>query len=215
KKRRAYAAMVSAMDDAVGKVVQAIGNAGVAENTLIFFLSDNGGPAGNASTNRPLRGTKRTLYEGGIRVPFVINWPGRAPQGRTLTDPVISLDIFPTALAAAGAPLPKGVKLDGVNLLPYVEGRSTTPPHGALFWRTFGGANFAVREGRYKLVRNAKNAPELYDLDSDIGEAHDLSSKDPKTVARLDAALKKWNSELMKPLWPDHIFDAPSGKTSH
>src|SRR5258706_8217735 len=99
--------MVSAMDDSVGKVLAAIRDAKVVENTLMFFLNDNGGPAGNASSNRPHRGTKRTLYDGGIRVPFVINWPGRLTQGKIVADPVISLDIFPTALAAAGVAMPK------------------------------------------------------------------------------------------------------------
>ena len=207
KNRRTYAAMVSAMDDAVGKVLAAIREAGAAENTLIFFLNDNGGPAGNASSNRPHRGTKRMLYEGGIRVPFVIHWQGHLPSGKVVADPVISLDIFPTALAAAGIPVPKDRKIDGVNLLPYLEGRASSPPHRDLYWRTFGGVNFAMREGRYKLVRNGKSAPELYDLDADIGETNDLAAKEPQTVARLDASLKRWNGELVKPLWPDHIFD--------
>jgi len=205
-KRRAYAAMVHAMDDAIGKVLGAIRESGLTEKTLVFFLSDNGGPRENASSNRPLRGTKRTLLEGGIRVPFVMSWPGRAPQGKTVADPVIALDIFPTALAAAGIPLPRDRQIDGVNLLPAVAGRTALPKR-TLHWRAFGGAFFAVREGRWKLFLQEGKPPALYDLDADPGEAHDLAAREPKVVARLDEARKSWNAGMVKPLWPDHIYD--------
>jgi arylsulfatase A-like enzyme len=206
EKRRTYAAMVSAMDDAVGMTLAALREAGVEDRTLIFFLNDNGGPTGNASSNRPLRGTKRTLYEGGVRVPFVVRWPGRVPEGGVYDQPVSSLDVLPTSLAAAGLPLPAGIRLDGVNLLPYLEGEAAGPPHSHLFWRTFGGVHFAVRADRYKLVRNPGSPAELYDLETDIGETRDLAREKPEVVQRLEAALEEWNREMVEPLWKDHIF---------
>ncbi len=206
KDRRVYAAMVSAMDDAIGQVLGALRQAQLEEETLIFFLSDNGGPTGNASDNRPLRGTKRTLYDGGIRVPFVIRWPGRLPKGKTIRDPIISLDIFPTALAAAGVAAPGGNKLDGVNLLPLLEGRSAPAQRRQLFWRTFGGVHFAAREGALKLVRNADAPPELYDVERDAGETKNLAASRPDELRRLQAAMDAWNQDLATPLWPDHIF---------
>jgi arylsulfatase A-like enzyme len=119
--RRTYAAMVSAMDDAIGRVSEALRTQGLEEKTLIFFLSDNGGhPIANAARNDPLRGEKGTVYEGGIRVPFVVKWSGRLPAGKTYAQPVVSLDIMSTALAAAGAKPPKGAPVDGVDLVPHL-----------------------------------------------------------------------------------------------
>jgi len=214
KNRRTYAAMVSAMDDSVGRVLTALRESGNEENTLVFFMSDNGGPTGNASGNHPLRGTKRTLYEGGVRVPFVVRWPGRLPQGTVYSHPVSSLDVFPTAMAATGAAAPKGRKLDGVNLLPYLGGASQSSPHSHLFWRTFGGVQSAVRSGPYKLLRDGNAPPALFNLDEDIGEADNLAARKPDIMKSLGAALDQWNGELAKPLWDDHIFHrrpAPSG----
>jgi arylsulfatase A-like enzyme len=210
KDRRVYAAMVSAMDDAVGQVLAALRQAQLEEETLVFFLSDNGGPSGNASDNRPLRGTKRTLYDGGIRVPFVIRWPGRLPQGKTMRHPVISLDVFPTALAAAEVQAPKDRQWDGVNLLPVLDARGGQPPERNLFWRTFGGVHFAARNGPLKLVRNADAQAELYDVERDPGESRNLAGSRPADVARLEEALNAWNRELVTPLWPDHIFHRPA-----
>src|SRR5881398_804512 len=124
KQRRTYAAMLSAMDDAIGKVMEKLREQGLEEDTLIFFFSDNGGPTMvgttiNGSINFPLRGSKRQLLEGGVRVPFVVQWTGKLPGGKTYDHPVIALDIFPTALAAAGGDPKKDRKIDGVNLLPF------------------------------------------------------------------------------------------------
>src|SRR5206468_3668029 len=125
--RRTYAAMVSAMDDAVGRVSDALRTEGLDGDTLIFFLSDNGGhPRANAARNDPLRGEKATVYEGGIRVPFVVKWTGRLPAGTTYAHPVVSLDIMATALAAAGTKPPQGTPLDGIDLVPHLRGEAAT-----------------------------------------------------------------------------------------
>ncbi len=204
-KRRAYAAMVATVDDAVGKVVTAVRESRLADDTMIVFISDNGGPRENMSSNRPLRGTKRTLWEGGIRVPFVMNWPGRIPAGKTLDEPVTALDLFPTVLAAAGIPVATDRKIDGIDILPYARGKAA--PKRSLHWRAFGGAFFAVREGRWKLLVADGKPPALYDLKADVSESVNLAAREPKIVARLESLRKSWNGEMVKPLWPDHQFD--------
>lgn len=204
RKRRIYAAMVKAMDEAIGKVLKTLRRLGLEEDTLIFFLSDNGGPIGprgNGSRNDPLRGGKGGLYEGGIRVPFVVQWKGNLPAGKVYREPVICLDIFATALSAAGVSLPTDRKIDGVNLLPYLRGEKTGPPHERLFWRTGGpGWHLVVREGRYKLLRLRRGKwVELYDLEEDIGERHNLAQSRPDIVERLTKAVSAWDAELMPP----------------
>ncbi len=148
--------MTLALDEAIGKVLDKLRAEKLEENTLIFFFSDNGGPTMpgttiNGSRNTPLRGSKRTTLEGGIRVPFVASWKGQLPAGKTYDQPVIQLDILPTALAAAGVEVKSEWKLDGVNLLPYLEGKNTAAPHDILYWRF--GQQMAIRKGDWKLVR--------------------------------------------------------------
>ena len=140
QQRKTYAAMLSAMDDAVGDVLKKLRESQLEENTLIFFISDNGGPTMrgttiNGSINSPLRGSKRTTLEGGIRVPFAIQWKGHIAPGTVYNRPVIQLDIQPTALAAAGVDIRPEWKFDGVNLLPFIAGQTTGVPHEALYWR--------------------------------------------------------------------------------
>lgn len=207
-KRRTYAAMVTAMDHAIGRTLNALDELQLQNDTLIFFLSDNGGPTGNMSSNAPLRGTKRTLYEGGVRVPFLICWPGKLGRPRVDSRPIIALDIFATSLAAAGIAPPDTV-LDSVNLLPFLNGRQKGNPHPRLYWRTFGGVEAAIREGQWKWIRPVNAAPQLYDLASDPAEQHDLISRHPDRAARLESAWKEWNRQMRPPLWPDHIFDRP------
>jgi arylsulfatase A-like enzyme len=202
-KRRSYAAMLSAMDDGIGQVLAALRAQKLERETLVFFLSDNGGPpTANGSSNDPLRGAKGQVFEGGIRVPFVVRWPGTLPEGSVYDEPVISLDIFPTVAAAANAVLPAGAhKLDGVNILPALLGDTPAPPHDRLLWRTGGGAAYAVREGRYKLVRQGTTHPQLFDLAADPVEAKDVAGAKPDVVRRLEAEFKAWNAELIAPLW--------------
>ena len=174
---------------------------------MVWFFSDNGGPPYNVAPthNDPLRGNKGTIYEGGIRVPFVVQWRAGLPEGAVYEQPVISLDVLPTAAALAGAKLPDSMKLDGVNIAPHLKGEVKTPPHERLFWRTGGGASWAMREGHYKLVKAGKDAaPQLFDLNNDIGEAKDLVSERPDVVMRLQEAHDTWNAELIPP-----IFESP------
>jgi arylsulfatase A-like enzyme len=202
EKRRTFAAMMSAMDDAVGRVLQKLKNLGQEENTLIFFFSDNGGPTkGTTSKNGPLRGVKATTLEGGVRVPFLVQWKGKLAAGKTYEHPVIQLDILPTCLAAADAKISPEWKLDGVNLLPYLTGENKRSPHDALYWRF--GQQWAIRKSDWKLVAsNIDGATSrLFNLANDIGEEHDLAAKEPEKVNDLTANWKAWNAEQKDPLW--------------
>ena len=200
EKRRTYAAMTSALDDAVGAVLGKLKEAKVDDNTLIFYISDNGGPPVNASNNGALRGHKAQTLEGGIRVPFFVQWKAKLPAGVVYEQPVIQLDFVPTALAAAGAPAVTDTKLDGVNLLPQLTGENKAAPHEALYWRF--GPQTAIRMGNWKLVKhNQSQSRELYDLSKDIGETTDLAKQHPDRFAELEAAWKKWDGELVEPTW--------------
>jgi len=214
--RQKYAAMMSAMDDSIGRVRKKLSDAGLAQNTLVIFISDNGGPTMpgvtvNGSINAPLRGSKRTTLEGGVRVPFVVAWPGVISPGK-YDQPVIQLDLHATALAAAKVEVAAAWKLDGVDLVPHFTGKRSDSPHEALFWR-FGGQT-AIRMGDYKLVRYDSNADtltgqggqpvtaaKLYRLSDDIGEQNDLAAKMPEKVAELEKRWAAWNAELVDPLW--------------
>jgi arylsulfatase A-like enzyme len=204
EKRKTFAAMMSAMDDAVGRVLAKVREMNQEENTLIFFFSDNGGPTPvTTSKNDPLRGFKATTLEGGVRVPFCFQWKGTVPAGKTYDNPIIQLDILPTALAAAGAQPEAGWKLDGVNLLPYLTGKNDGPPHEALYWRF--GEQWAIRKGDWKLVVNridgVKKPAALYNLKADIGEATDLAAKEPDKAKELKADWDKWNADNIPPRW--------------
>jgi arylsulfatase A-like enzyme len=198
-KRRAYAAMTHALDDAVGVVLAKLRDLKLEENTLIVFFTDNGGPTGvNTSSNAPLRGFKANVWEGGVRVPFVVQWKGTLPAGKTYDHPVIQLDIQPTALAAAGIAARPEDKFDGVNLLPYLKGEKNDPPHQALFWRF--GPQRAVRSGDWKLVE-AGNGPQLFNLKEDIGEQTDVAAQHPEKVKELEALYAAWNKDNVEPKW--------------
>jgi arylsulfatase A-like enzyme len=202
RKRRSYAAMVSVLDDGVGQIVRQLTALKLREKTLIFFLSDNGGPEhANASLNDPLRGQKGNVYEGGIRVPFIASWPGTLPGGQEYAHPVNSIDASCTALALAGIDLQKA-KLDGVNLIPFLAGETDEPPHEGLFWRKDNGEEWAVRSGSLKLLKT-KDATslELYDLDADIGETTNLAATRPADVERLKGLFERWNADNIPPFF--------------
>jgi arylsulfatase A-like enzyme len=186
----------------VGLLLSTLSELGLDNDTLIFFLSDNGGPVGNRSNgscNGPLQKGKGSLFEGGVHVPFVVRWRGRLPEGKPFDQPVISMDIFQTAAAAAGVQSPTDRKMDGVDLVPYLLGQNASPPHERLFWRVGVGSNYAVREGRYKLIGALSGEPQLYDLESDIGETKDLASAEPAVRDRLRAAYDEWSKDLVPP----------------
>jgi arylsulfatase A-like enzyme len=201
--RKKFAATMSAMDDAVGRVLAKVREMGQEENTLVVFFSDNGGPTmQTTSKNDPLRGRKATTLEGGIRIPFCMQWKGKIKPGTTYENPIIQLDLLPTALAAAGAKIDPEWKLDGVDLMPYLTGANSAKPHEVLYWRF--GEQWAVRRGDYKLVASAPDGVQnvkLFNLKDDIGEAKDLSATMPDKVKELKAEWDKWNAEQMKPLW--------------
>jgi arylsulfatase A-like enzyme len=201
--RRTYAAMVSAVDDGVGRLLATVRQLGLEEKTLIVFLSDNGGPEqANASNNGPLRGGKSDVWEGGIRVPFAAQWPGHLPKGTVYEQPVISLDIFATIAALTGAPTDSARPLDGVNLMPFVTGKNTSAPHEAVYLRKFDQGAFAVRRGDYKLViPKSGTAPQLYNLAADLGETKDLAADRPELLAELEQLRAKWNAQLVPPVF--------------
>ncbi len=199
--RRKYLAQISLLDDAIGNVTAALAGTSQRERTLIFFFSDNGGPSGGPD-NTPLRGTKGTLYEGGVRVPFLVSWPAKLPAGKDFEHPVTSLDVFATALAAAGVAMPADKKYDGVNIVPHLAGEVKTPPHERLLWRMHNKQSFAIREGNWKLIRTGENPPELYDLAADPGEKNNVASANAEVTTRLTAALEAWDKELIAPVFP-------------
>jgi len=214
-KRKTYAAMVSAVDDGVGLMLNALAELKLESDTLIFFLSDNGGPVGeksNGSSNRPLRAGKGSVYEGGIHVPFAIRWPARLPAGKDYDQPVCSLDIFPTSLAAAGGRPNPAWKLDGTDLLPYLTGQRQGCPHERLFWRTGGGATHAVRAGDLKLAKTADSGPSLFDLRADLSETRPLENAQPQRVAELSKEYEAWNSQLVPPRWESPRVGKPAPK---
>jgi arylsulfatase A-like enzyme len=210
--RRMYAAMVTALDDGVGQVMQTLKTQNLFDKTLIFFLSDNGAPRQPFTRNFPLRGYKFDVLEGGIRVPFGIQWPGRIPSHVVYDSPVSSLDIVATSAAAAGVSLPTDRVYDGMNLMPYLTGQKT-PPTRTLFWRYFGfgpsgpaGSTptmYAARSGPLKLVAPAgpPAPPQLYDLPVDIGESQNLAAAQPAAVASLSQLYAQWDAQLIAPLW--------------
>lgn len=218
KSRQTYAAMVSAMDEAIGAVLAKLEATKQDENTLIYFVSDNGGPnlqaksGSNFTSNSPLRGAKGMVYEGGMRVPFLVSWPAKIKPGK-YEQPVIALDFLPTSLAAADAADLTPKNLDGVNLLPFLSGEKAAAPHDLLFWRTNGpGGNNAVRRGSMKLVRLGKAEPELYDLSTDIGESKNLAADKPEVVKELVAAIADWEKGTIAPIFESPKQGKPAAK---
>lgn len=206
--RRAYAAMVSTMDDGIGRVLNSLDEAGVHDSTLIFFLSDNGGHLDHGASNAPLRDGKGRVYEGGIRVPMAMCWAGKIPAGGRYDEVVSSLDIFATIADVISLECAE-LDLDGVSLIPYVTELRREPPHNILFWRLGGGSMSAVREGSYKSVRINGNY-ELYNLTTDPQEKNDLSKEQPEKLQEILKSYQQWNSQLVAPCWdnpkPNNIY---------
>ncbi|MGB7324252.1 MAG: sulfatase [Rubripirellula sp.] len=206
KKRRTYAAMIWAMDRAIGKVMAKLDAQGIADNTMIWFLSDNGGATGNASSNLPLAGHKGIKFEGGIRVPFVLQWKDRFAGGQTFAPMVSSLDILPTCVAAANrdsavTDTPDGHPLDGVNLLPFLANETDSVPHQKLFWHKLWFS--AMRDGPWKLIYVQDYGYALYNLDDDLSERHNLAASEPERVAAMTEELNQWKTELPDPQWSE------------
>ena len=206
--RRGYLSLLLGLDDAIGRLMAEV-NA-KHPNTLVFFFSDNGGSgkkpffATNTGINTPLRGDKGQTLEGGIRVPFFVNWTGQLPAGKVYDQPVSTLDVLPTAASVAGTKAPEGI--EGVNLLPHLKGEKTDAPHPALAWRF--GPQKAIRRGKWKLVdfrdfeAKTQSGWQLFDLDTDISESKNLATEKPELLAELSKAWDDWNAKNIAPLWP-------------
>jgi arylsulfatase A-like enzyme len=203
--RRSQAAVTLALDDNVGLVLDKLDALNLATNTLVFFVNDNGGDPDWPSDNSPLRDAKTSLYEGGIRVPYLMRWQGQIPAGQVLTNPVISLDVLPTALAAAGVAAPTNRPLDGVNLLPLVTGQTNALPRDTLCWRMRGRNLWqsAARKGDWKLhITDDTGFMQLFHLNPDgTGEYTDLAASNPGKLLELMAAFAQWESKTMEPLF--------------
>ena len=198
--QRTLAAMISAMDDAVGRVLARLKELGQEQNTLVFFIADNGAPGRRGRNgNEPLRGQKHTTWEGGIRLPFMMQWPSKLPAGKVSDTPVIQLDVMPTCVVAAGGRVDAAWKLDGVDLMPFLTGAAKGRPHQTLYWRIDG--MWAVRDGDWKLVHGqaGDDPPELFDLAKDVSEKNSLASAQPEKVKELKALWDAWNAQQAPP----------------
>lgn len=210
KRNQEYAALVSEADAAIGTVMAKLRELKLEENTLVFLISDNGGASPQAEMGG-LRGRKWLVWEGGIRVSWIAAWKGRIPAGRVVGEPVIQLDVLPTALAAAGGEVKPEWQIDGVNLLPLLEGKTEKLDRDALYWRF--GVQYAVRQGDWKLVKAGKDlAPVLINLKEDCGEQTDLAAEQPEKAKALQALWDKWNATMQPPRWEDKRWN--DGNTS-
>ena len=203
--RRIFAAMLANLDDSVGSVLAKLRQERIEESTLVFFLSDNGGPTRElTSSNKPLRDGKGSMYEGGLRVPYMMQWPSRLAKGIVYRQPVISLDVFATAAAVSGgAPKNWKRKLDGADLISHLNGENGRVPHDTLFWRQDKRA--ALRKGDWKILRNPRRGQgaewQLYNLANDVGETTDLAKSQPAKRAELLADWNKIDAQMMEPIW--------------
>lgn len=198
--QRGYNALLKAQDDAVGAVLNALKASGLEEDTLVVFVSDNGTALSRPGSNAPFSGGKYSTLEGGIRMPYMMKWPGRIPPGMLFSKPVSTLDILPTAAAACGVSTTSAQPLDGVDLLPYLREERAGEPHEALYWKL--AAYSAVRVGKWKLYLEPRNGvARLYDLEADPGERHDLSEAEPRVFAEMNARYATWDSSLPPRAW--------------
>nr|WP_243451592.1 sulfatase-like hydrolase/transferase [Polymorphobacter fuscus] len=217
---RVYAAMIRALDRGVGKVLAELKAQRLDDNSIVIFSSDNGGAnyIGLPDINRPYRGWKATFFEGGTKVPFMMRWPGTIAAGSRFAPPVSHFDIYATASAAAGAALPAGRVIDGVDLRPYVAGDKVGMPHQTLFWRS--GAYRVVRDGDWKLQSlDLPRQDLLYDLKVDPTEKKDVAAANPAKVTELLAKLKAHDAQQMPPAWASLVkapiaIDRPLGTPS-
>jgi arylsulfatase A-like enzyme len=201
KTRRTYAAMVSAVDDGVGDILTTLKEQGIDDNTLVVFLSDNGGARNNASDNGELRGHKNDLFEGGVRVPFAARWPNKIPAGVDYNQAVSSLDILATIVEQASVDMSKSKPLDGVDLMPYITNEKSGKPHDILFWRHVRSKSHAVRSGGDKLVQVKQNSM-MFDLDEDFRENNDIAGKAIEKEDLMQKAYLQWKSELQDAAFP-------------
>lgn len=199
--RQKLAAMTWNLDKNIGKLLNVLEALGKRENTLIYFLSDNGGAHNNQSSTGVLKGWKGNKFEGGHRVPFVVSWPKMVKGNQKVKELTSSLDIFTTSLSASNIDGPETVKLDGENLLPYLKDEKQGNPHETLFWRKLEES--AIRSGNLKLIQLDGYGEVLYDLNADLGETNNLSKDNPEELEKLISKYKSWETTLMPPLWDE------------
>lgn len=222
---RVYAAMIRSLDRGVGRVMEALDEHGLTDNTLVIFTSDNGGAGylGLPDINRPYRGWKLTLFEGGVHVPFLAQWPARIPAGTRYEHPVSHMDIFATVTKAGGGKIPTDRVIDGVDLMPHLGGEQPGPPHETLFWRQ-GHHQVVLHKGMKLIVSELPARPEagiaparrrwLFDLREDPTEQRDLADERPDDVAELERLLAAHNAEQASPMWPS-VIDSPQLVDKH
>ena len=199
-KRKQVAAMTLALDRASGRVLDKLKELGLDDNTIIVFSNDNGGPTDkNASLNLPLSGTKSNHLEGGLRVPYLIKWPGKIKAGQVYDYPVSTFDLLPTFYAAGGGDVADLKDIDGVNLLPFVNGENKARPHEDLFWKK--ETRSVYRHNDWKLIRFPDRPAELYDISKDIAEQNDLATKNPALLRNMYKKLFQWELTLERPMW--------------
>ncbi len=213
---RTYAGMIRGLDRSVGRVLDALREQGLEDNTLVIFTSDNGGAGylGLPDVNRPFRGWKITFFEGGIHVPYMMRWPAKIAAGQTFSEPVHHFDIYATAAAAAAAKMPNDRVMDGVDLLPHIRGEAASIPHETLFW-TQDNYRVVLHQG-WKLQRSGPNDEFLwlFNLNEDPTEQVNLASARPDKVGELDAILTSHLAEQVPPRWP-HRASAPISIDKH
>jgi arylsulfatase A-like enzyme len=199
--RSIYGAMVYELDQGVGRLLAEVEALGLGDNTVVWFLSDNGGMK-RTSDNRPLAGAKGSSYEGGLRVPMIVRWPGKTPAGAVLEAAVTSLDIGATALAMAGGD-PVAAGLHGKDIRTYMTNQTVDAPHDVLCWHTAHGPGpeGVIRVGDFKLIVGAKGKTELYNLKDDLGEQTNLAASHPERVQEMLARWKEWETGNKPPLW--------------
>ncbi|MEM6842705.1 MAG: sulfatase [Bacteroidota bacterium] len=199
-KRQKLAAMTLGLDRACGRVFDKLAELELEENTIVVFTNDNGGPSDtNASVNTPLSGTKANHLEGGIRVPFLVRWPGVIPENSVYEYPISTLDLLPTFYQAGRGNKDSLAEIDGVDLMPYLLGQNPERPHPVLYWKKENRA--AIREGDWKLLRFPDRPAELYNLKDDISESNDLATAYPERVRAMYKKLFEWELTLERPLW--------------
>lgn len=199
-KLKTLAAMTLALDRASGEIMDKLEELGIADNTIVIYTNDNGGPSDkNASSNLPLSGTKSNHLEGGIRVPFLMKWPNKVKANATYTNPISLLDLVPTFYAAAGGDATKLTDVDGVDLLPFLNGTNEGRPHEFLYWKKDTRAT--IRQGDWKLIRYPDRPAQLYHVPEDTKELNDVAAKHPEKVKSMFKKLFAWESTLERPRW--------------
>ena len=203
EKRRTYAAMVSSMDDGVGLILDKLEEKNISENTIVVFFSDNGGVEWyNFSDNGPLRGIKGDFFEGGIRVPFTMQWPKKIKPGINYNKPIIALDVFATVVSAASAEKFIKNNIDGVNLIPYINGEVNGSPHDYLFWKNPDKDIDVIRDNRYKYIR-VKDDEYIFDLDNDLSEENNIINSSRHIYQELKLKFKEWEKDMIDPVFMD------------